>query len=143
MIGSLAIRIACQSVQRRLVYSYGVRRRAAMLTIRQAQFAVLSQLEVRKFEDWMLVHLKKFFPRQCAVAGDTRLREMVQHGIERAAGYGVTARRDVCKYVDLMIVFGRDFDTDSRTAEMLAQRRNPGVKMQTLLRAAKVRLGRR
>jgi hypothetical protein len=83
-----------------------------MLTIRQAQFAVLSQLEVQKFEEWMLVHLKRFFPRQCAGGGDQRLREMVQYGIQRAAGYGVTAKRDVCKYIDLMIVFGRDFDTD-------------------------------
>ena len=79
-----------------------------MLTIRRAQIAILSQLEVQKFEEWMLVHLKKFFPRQCAAAGDRRLREMVQHGIQRAAAYGITARRDVCKYIDLRIVFGRD-----------------------------------
>jgi hypothetical protein len=114
-----------------------------MLTIRRAQIAILSQLEVQKFEEWMLVHLKKFFPRQCAAAGDRRLREMVQHGIQRAAAYGITARRDVCKYIDLMIVFGRDFDTDRRSlwaGEILAKRRNPGVKMQTLLQAAKVRL---
>ena len=111
-----------------------------MLTIRQAQFAVLSQLEVRKFEDWMLVHLKIFFPSQCAVAGETQLRQMVQHGIQRAAGYGVTARRDVCKYIDLMIVFGRDFDTDKRhrwAGEILAKRRNPHAKIKTLFQAAK------
>jgi hypothetical protein len=117
-----------------------------MLTIRQAQFAVLSQLEVQKFEDWMLAHLKRFFPRQCAVAGDQRLREMVQYGIQRAAVYGITAKRDVCKYIDLMIVFGRDFDTDRRSrwaGEILGKRRNPGVKMQTLLQTAKIRLKKR
>jgi hypothetical protein len=117
-----------------------------MLTIRQAQFAVLSQLEVRKFEDWMLVHLKKFFPKQCGALGDTQLRQTVQHGIKRAASYELTARRDVCKYIDLMIVFGRNFDTDRRyrwAGEILGKRRNPGVKMQTLFQAAKLRLRKR
>ena len=110
-----------------------------MLTIRQAQFAVLSQLEVQKFEDWMLVHLKKFFPRQSAALGDTQLRETVRHGIEQAAGYGLTARCDVCKYIDLMVVFGRDFDTDKRypwAAEILSERRNPSAKTQALHGAA-------
>jgi hypothetical protein len=114
-----------------------------MLTIRQAQFAVLSQLEVRKFEDWMLVHLKKFFPKQCAALGDTQLRETVQHGIERAAGHGLTAKRDVCKYIDLMIVFGRDFDADKRlpwAGEILGKRRNPSATIRALHEAARQHL---
>ncbi|HUE24207.1 MAG TPA: hypothetical protein VMQ86_21175 [Bryobacteraceae bacterium] len=117
-----------------------------MLTVRQAQFAILSQLEVQKFEEWMLAHLRKFFPKECAAASGARLLEMVQYGIRRAAVYGITAKRDVCKYIDLMIVFGRDFDTDRRSrwaGEILGKRRNPGVKMQTLLRAAKLRLKKR
>jgi hypothetical protein len=117
-----------------------------MLTIRQAQFAVFSQLEVHKFEEWMLTHLKKFFPQQCAAAGDQRLLEVVRYGIQRAAVYGITAKRDVCKYIDLMIVLGRDFDTDNRSrwaGEILGKRRNPGAKMQTLLQTAKLRLKKR
>jgi hypothetical protein len=114
-----------------------------MLTIRRAQFAVFSQLEVQKFEEWMLAHLRRFFPSQCLAAGDQLLRETIQYGVRRAAGYGITAKRDVCKYVDLMIAFGRDFDTDRRSrwaGEILAKRRNAGAKMQMLLQAAKVRL---
>lgn len=114
-----------------------------MLTIRQAQLAVLSQLEVQKFEDWTLTHLQKFFPKQCAALGERQLRESIQHGIRRAAHYGLTAKRDVCKYIDLMIVFGHDFDTDKRSrwaAEILGRRGNPGTKMQALFMAAKLRL---
>ena len=117
-----------------------------MLTIREAQFAVLSQVEVEKFQEWILAHLKKFFPQQCAAAGNQQLQEMVQYEIKRAAVYGFSAKRDVCKYIDLMIVFGRDFDTDRRSrwaGEILSRRRNPGVKMQILLQAAKLRLRNR
>jgi hypothetical protein len=88
----------------------------------------------------MLVHLQKFFPGQCYAAGEERVREIISHGIDRAATYGLTSKRDVCKYIDLMVVFGRDFDTDSRlrwAAEILRQRRNPGIKMRLLLEAGK------
>lgn len=114
-----------------------------MLRIRPAQMAVLSELEVRKFEDWMVVHLRRFFPDQCAAIGERRLLETIRYGIRRAAHYGFTAKRDVCKYIDLMIVFGRDFDTGQRTpwaAEILKKRALPGAKMQALFAAAKLRL---
>jgi hypothetical protein len=117
-----------------------------MLTIREAQLAILSTVEVEKFERWMVVHLKKFFPKQCAVAGDSRLSEMIQYGIEWAGRYGITARRDVCKYIDLMLVFGRDFDTDRRNrwaSEILGRGGNSSARMRTLLRAAKLRLRNR
>ena len=38
------------------------------------------------------------------------LRSFVEHGIDRAAGYGIEAERDVWKYLNLMAVFGRHFD---------------------------------
>ncbi len=116
------------------------------LKIRPPQFAVFSKAEAEKFEAWVLVHLKKFFPRQCTATGEPRLQEMVHYGVQRAAAYGITAKRDVCKYIDLMIVLGRDFDTDKRSrwaGQILGNRRHPGARMQALLQAAKVRLKNR
>ncbi len=112
----------------------------ASLRIRPAQFAMFSEVEAQKFEAWVLVHLKKFFPKQCAAAGEPRLQEMVHYGVERAAVYGITAKRDVCKYIDLMIVFGRDFDTEKRSqwaGRILRDRRSPSARVQALLYAAK------
>lgn len=117
-----------------------------MLTIRQTQIAFFSKLETEKFEDWMVNHLTKFFPQQVRALGESRLRETIQHGINRAAAYDVTIKRDVCKYIDLMIVFGRDFDTDQRfrwAAEILRKKRNPTAKMRALIETAKARLGKR
>jgi ADP-heptose:LPS heptosyltransferase len=117
-----------------------------MLIIRRQQLAVFSQVEVRKFEDWMLVHLKKFFPAQCAAAGDEEIRKLVRHGVDRAGRYGIKSRADVCKYIDLMIVFGQNFDTDKRhrwAREILTGRGGSEVKMKSLLRTAKLRLANR
>jgi len=117
-----------------------------MLTIRKEQMAAFARAETKKFEDRMLIHLNKFFPRQCAGLGEPKLRETIRYGIKRAAAYGVTAERDVNKYIDLMIVFGRDFDTDNRfrwAGEILRTRKSPGAKIQALYGSARKRLKRR
>jgi hypothetical protein len=71
--------------------------------------------------------------------GEGGLREFIQYGIRRAAHYGITAKRDVCKYIDVMVVLGRDFDKDARYAwasNILEQRNGSGTKAQILLQSA-------
>src|SRR5438045_8647207 len=114
-----------------------------MVTIRAAQMSIFSQLEVQKFEEWLLLHLKKFFPRQYKASSERQLRQTIQYGIKRAEAYDVKTRRDVCKYIDLMIVFGRDFDIDDRypwAREILGRRRNSSAKMRAVLEAAQIHL---
>jgi len=83
-----------------------------MLTLRPEQLQKFSDAAVKRFEDGMVVHLKKFFPEECAALGEVKLRQLIQHGIVRARLYGVTGRRDVCNYIDIMLVFGANFDID-------------------------------
>jgi hypothetical protein len=100
----------------------------------------------KQFEDWTIAHLKQFFPVQSSAMAANQLRDLVQSGIRRAASYGVTKHRDVSKYIDLMIVFGRNFDTDFRhpwAGEILRRRGNSQVMMKTLLEKAKAALGAR
>jgi hypothetical protein len=114
-----------------------------MLTIRPEQLAVLSQPHVKRFEDWMLAHLKKFFPKESESAGESGLRETIQHGIKRAAVYGIVSERDVCKYIELMIVFGRDFDQDEKVpwaGQILRTRNSPGLKTSVLVETAHKKL---
>jgi hypothetical protein len=116
-----------------------------MLVIRKRQMAVFEQVEIKKFVDCMVIHLKKFFPKQCEALGEPGLRETVQHGIKRAKAYGITSKRDVYKYVDLMVVFGRDFDTDKRypwAGEILQKQLGPGVRIEALHQAARKQLRR-
>ncbi len=115
------------------------RQRPGMLAIRRDQWSAFSQAEVRKFEDWMFSHLQKFFPRQCGAMGEAQLRETIRYGIRRAAAHGITAKRDVCKYIDVMIALGRDFDQDSGyswAASILSQRTDAAARVEALLRTA-------
>ncbi|HZS56845.1 MAG TPA: DUF4123 domain-containing protein [Bryobacteraceae bacterium] len=117
-----------------------VRKRPGMLAIRRDQWSIFSQEEVQKFENWMMAHLHKFFRRQCAAMGESGVRELIQYGIRRAATYGITAKRDVCKYIDVMVVLGRDFDRDERYASwaprILEQRSGSSAKAEMVLQSA-------
>ena len=60
----------------------------------------------------MVVHLKDVFPEQCRPLRDEDLRGLIRHGVERAATYELTLEYDVCLYLHLALVLGRDFDRD-------------------------------
>src|SRR5580692_10520772 len=115
-----------------------------MLTIRKEQLAVFGPLGKKAFEDHMVAHLKKVFPAQFESFGDPQLRETIQYGTQRAAAYHITSERDVCKYIDLMILYGRDFDKDPNLpwAQSVLRNqaiRNPSSKIERLFKAAKKR----
>lgn len=112
-----------------------------MLTIRKEQLAVFGPLGKKAFEDRMLEHLDKCFPEQCKALDEPKLREIIQYGTQRAAAYRITSERDVCKYIDLMIFYGRDFDKDTNLpwAQSVLQNkniRNPSAKIERLYKAA-------
>ena len=113
-----------------------------MLTIRKEQLAVFSLLGKKVFEDRVIAHLKKFFPEQSESLGEPKLRETIQYGTQRAAAYRILSERDVCKYIDLMIFYGRDFDKDPKLpwAQSILQNqaiRSPSSKIERLYKAAK------
>jgi hypothetical protein len=109
--------------------------------IRQKQMETLSQAAVKDFENRMVIHLNKFFPEQCEALGEPKTREAIQYGIKRAAIYEIETERDVCKYIDLMFAFGRDFDIDPGlpwAARILqdAKYKNPTTKVEDLHQTA-------
>ncbi|OQY28744.1 MAG: hypothetical protein B6244_06175 [Candidatus Cloacimonetes bacterium 4572_55] len=83
-----------------------------MLVIRKQQMDALSQVVMDTFEDRMVAHLYDTFPEKCAEMGESSVREDIQYGVQRSAQYGIEAERDVCRYIDVMFVLGRDFDND-------------------------------
>jgi hypothetical protein len=114
-----------------------------MLTIRRKQMAVFAEVETKKFVDRVVVHLKKFFPKQCEAMGDSQLPETIRYGIKRAASYNIKAQRDVSRYVDLMMVLGHDFDRDKRlpwAGEVLRARNSAEVRISMLLKTAQKHL---
>ena len=87
-----------------------------MLRIRDDQMNALQRPALEDFIDDMMLHVHEHFAEESAELGLVNVRERIEQGIRSAAGYGVVSPRAVCKYINLMMIFGPDFDTNPRTA---------------------------
>ena len=85
-----------------------------MLRIRPEQMKVLSDNMLRQFEERVYMHLLKWRHKQCTEVGEETVRASIQEGIERAANYGITRKRNVIIFLDVMYVLCPSFDTDPR-----------------------------
>jgi len=83
-----------------------------MIKVRSAQMKVFEDEALKRFENEMVLHSKEFSPRLCEVLGDDQLRVAVRQSMSRADSYGFTNRGSVRLYIELMFLFGSDFDTD-------------------------------
>ena len=83
-----------------------------MLVIRNDQIDTLEQFAVKDFENELVGHLKEFAPKHSEVIEESGVREVVKLGIKRAESYGFTNRGPIRFYVEMMFMFGSDFDTD-------------------------------
>ncbi|MEO8129381.1 MAG: hypothetical protein ABJF23_31130 [Bryobacteraceae bacterium] len=82
------------------------------MVIREDQMAALAESRAADFERDVIAHLRSSFPDWCAGSSDGALLEFVRYGMARARAHGMRAARDVCTYVDLMVLLGRDFEGD-------------------------------
>jgi hypothetical protein len=92
-----------------------------MLKLRHEQMAALVRYRERQFEDWMLGHILEHFSEQFATIGEGGVRQLIQDGVKKAAANGFTSERNVCKFIDLMVVFGPDFDKHDWADKILGQ----------------------
>ncbi len=83
-----------------------------MLVIRNDQIKTLEEFALNDFENELVEHCKKFAPKHSEVIEESGVREVVRLGIKRAENYGLTNRGPVRFYVEMMFMFGSDFDTD-------------------------------
>lgn len=82
------------------------------MVIRTEQMVQMEKYAERAFESEMANHLREFAPARTQSMGDESLKTMVRAGLSKARGHGFTVRGSVRLYLDLMCVFGSDFDTD-------------------------------
>jgi hypothetical protein len=95
-----------------------------MLTIRDEQIRALSLV---MFERWLQSHLRQYFPKQCAGLTDAELRQTVRTGIARGRRYGFVHEADLCRFTDILLVMGADFDSDPRLPWAAAILNDPGL----------------
>lgn len=83
-----------------------------MLTVRLAQLHALEALANDAYERRLGRHAQQFFPERVASMTEPELHAYVRGAVAAARGHGLVSERDICKYLNLALSFGLDFDTD-------------------------------
>ncbi len=91
-----------------------------MLTIRKEQVQVFDELAMKQFIENMMIHVRKYFPIESKAMDDGQLRKNILEIIQRAGEYELITERDICKFLNISIFFGMDFDKKPENAWMLA-----------------------
>ncbi len=102
-----------------------------MLKIRNEQKSVLRTAVLLNFENKMVRHLQEFTPIQSKALGEEGLRNVIRLGVGRAEKYGLNNHDPVRFYLELMFMFGSDFDTDSQLPWAAQILTDPEMKHQT------------
>ena len=104
--------------------------------------AALATVQIKTFDDHTLDYIRKTYPRRFDELGERNVRDLIAHGCKRVAKYGFKGDADITKYIEVMLLFGDDFDADPRLTwakTILQQRKSPAVKIKALYEEAKER----
>ena len=101
-----------------------------MLTIRKEQIEAFDKASLKAFEDEMVGHLRGFASRLAETCGEPALRVLIRLGVARAKAQGLTLRGPVRLFIELMVMFGSEFDKDPLLPWASAALDNPAVKDQ-------------
>ena len=85
-----------------------------MFVILESQQAAFRASGLAELREVLVAHVRECFPGRCAALGAAALPGHVEDGMRRAAAHGLTLERDISAYVELMVVFGTDFEHDLR-----------------------------
>lgn len=83
-----------------------------MLIINDNQINEFKAAALKNFEEVMVGHVKAFFPNHFKSMKEENIRNTIRYGYSRAKSHGFTTERNVCLYLNNMLVLGSNFDTD-------------------------------
>jgi hypothetical protein len=106
-----------------------------LLRLTTTQQTALGKVKRNAFELAMVEHIKDTFPDYFAAVGPEAVAELVHYGANRPQRYGIRGQLDIRRYLQLMVILGRDFDVDPAfpwSASILTKRLKPNEKLAQL-----------
>jgi hypothetical protein len=98
------------------VIEKGPKPNVSRMKIRYEQMQALNDYMNTSFLKRAAVHLRQEHPRQTNSMSDTDLHRLVNAGSDRAAAYGLMRENEIVSFLELLILFGEDFDTRTKWA---------------------------
>lgn len=83
-----------------------------MITISKKQMDAFARHSADRFVERTVLHLREAFPAEVESQGldDQAVEDLTREGVDRSRAYGVVNEADVLRFVECMLLLGRDFD---------------------------------
>jgi len=81
-----------------------------MLKLNRRQIQAMDTLAFDRFVARMVRHIQVFFPERYLHDDDRAMQAMVRGVVEKARRYGINGKDDVCRFLNLCMLLGADFD---------------------------------
>lgn len=89
-----------------------------MLTINVKQIEALARAQRTEFIVRLTAHLVSRFPNRFGRLKPEAQVAAIEEAMTRAQAHKLETERDICLYTEVMILLGRDFETNPGTAEL-------------------------
>jgi len=83
-----------------------------MLTIKKEQEKKFFDASFTSFENAMLSHVMTYYPNHYLMMKEPAIRQTIRVAFARAGKYGFDTQRNVCQYLNIMLILGSGFDQD-------------------------------
>jgi len=84
-----------------------------MLTIRKQQSDKLGEVVEKRFKRNTIQRLKEKYPDETNGKDDKEMMDFIHTGIDKAEKHNIIERRDIAVYLEYMLVYGSNFDTEA------------------------------
>lgn len=93
-----------------------------MIQITAKQYSVFTQENESNFKQKMHNHINTFFSDKYNELTEIGCQQLISSGIVCAKNYSIISECDVCKFIDLMVVFGAEFDKEPWAKKILTDK---------------------
>jgi hypothetical protein len=107
---------ADSAVRYRSLFPLIIDERLLLPVLRNQQMEAFADDMMRRYQKRAAAHLRERFNPELANIDDGQLNGMIEAGMKRAAGYGITAEADVTRFLEYTVEFGPEFDTNPTNA---------------------------
>jgi hypothetical protein len=83
------------------------------MKIRPTQMDEMREKRRHDFVQKLVAHVQGYFPEAYRNLGHDEIVRIVDYLVNRAEQHGLRTEQELCHYVNLAFIFGRDFDEDS------------------------------
>jgi hypothetical protein len=88
--------------------------------LRREQLDVLADVyTAQKFEERLMETMRANWPEECVALGEIGLRRRIMTGVCRATEYGFSEESEIGRFMNLIFLWGDDFDRDESRPKVL------------------------